>query len=150
MRSYEMTYLVASDISEEELKSFSEKINGFITQDLGVLEQEGKPARQRLGYSIKGKNEAFVVTVDFKLSPENLEKLEKKMQAEGKILRYMIATKQPMEKTLARKPKRVPKSLLMKVGENPKKETLKTDKKPGLQKVELKEIDKKIEEILNE
>jgi len=150
MRSYEMTYLVASDISEEELKSFSEKINGFIPQEAGILEQEERPAKQRLGYPIKGKNEAFVVTVDFKLAPENLEKLEKKMQTEGKVLRYMISAKQPMEKTLARKPRRIPKSVLMKAKDGLKKETPRTDKKSGLQKVELKEIDKKIEEILNE
>ncbi len=152
MRSYEMTYLVFPELSEDELRSFSEKINSFIAQEAGILEQETKPIKQRLGYPIKGKTEAFLITINFKLGPENLEKIEKKIQAENKLIRYIISAKQPLEKTLAKKPKprRIPKSL-MQAEEKGKEETPKTEKKAsGLKKVELKEIDKKIEEILKE
>lgn len=123
MKYYELTYLISPDLSEKEVFSFQEKIISLI-QELGgeLLGEVKTPMRKKM---------AYLATLNLHLSPKKLESLEKKLKSESQVLRYMILTKKV--------PKRVPE-----VAIKPKK-IIKP--KP---KVELKEIEKKLEEILGE
>lgn len=138
MKFYELTCLMAPDLSEEELKNFSQKINNFIEEEKGVLEQKTEPKKLKLGYPIKGKTEAFLVRLNFSLNPGNLENLEKKLKDGNQILRYAILIKKPVKITPE------------KISIAPVPERKKTIEPKVFKKIELKEIDKKIEEILNE
>jgi len=141
MQNYELTYLISTDVSREELKNLSEKIKSFI-QEEGAIKKTTEPSKTKLGYPIEEKREAFLVILNFSFQPtadqpkagssEKIAKLEKKLKAENQILRYMILNKDLPEKVL--RSKRTRSELKTKESE----------------KVELKEIDKKIEEILNE
>lgn len=134
MRNYELTCLISPDLSEEELKNLSIKINSFIQEETGVLEKASEPLKKRLGYPIKGKAGAFSVSLNFSLNPEKLENLEKKLKSENQILRYIILIKTAGKEVLPRRKRlREPAA-----------------HQPRTKKVELKEIDKKIEEILGE
>ncbi len=132
MKNYELTYLISSDVSGEELKNLSEKIKSFVQEEEGAIKKTTEPSKTKLGYQIKEKGEAFSCILNFSLNPEKIADLEKKLKAENQILRYMILNKDLFEKILY--PKRT----------SPKLETKESEK------VELKEIDKKIEEILKE
>jgi len=132
MKNYELTYLISSGVSGEELKNLSEKIKSFIQEEEGAIKKTTEPSKIKLGYSIKEKGEAFLVTINFSFHPEKIANLEKKLKAEKQILRYMILNKDLPEKIL--RSKRAGPELKTKESE----------------KVELKEIDKKIEEILKE
>lgn len=138
MKNYELTYLISPDLSEEELKIFSGKINNFIQEEAGVLEKTTEPFKRKLSYPIKKKEEGFSITLIFSLDPGKLENLEKKLKPENQILRYIILTKKNPEKILA--PRRHPKT----------QDDQPSTSQPKVKKVELKEIDKKIEEILKE
>jgi len=149
MKNYELTYLISPDLPEEELKIFSGKINNFIQEETGILEKTTEPSKKKLGYSIKKKEEAFLVALNFSLNPEKLGSLEKKLKSENQILRYIILTKKISKKILH--PKRTSlglasKEALPKIKKPPEAPPKITEPK----KVELKEIDKKIEEILGE
>ncbi|MBZ9577427.1 30S ribosomal protein S6 [Patescibacteria group bacterium] len=149
MKNYELTYLISPDLSEEELKIFSGKISNFIQEETGTLEKTTEPSKKKLGYPIKKKEEAFLVALNFSLNPEKLGSLEKKLKSENQILRYVILTKKTPEKIL--RPRRTSLGLateetLPKIKKPPKVPPKITEPK----KVELKEIDKKIEEILGE
>ncbi len=132
MKNYELTYLISSDVSGEELKNLSEKIKSFVQKEEGAIKKTTEPSKKELGYEIKEKREAFLSILNFSLNPEKLENLEKKLKTENQILRYMILNKDLSKKTLS--VKRTSPKLKIKESE----------------KVELKEIDKKIEEILKE
>lgn len=150
MKLYEITYLISPDLSEEELKGCQEKITSLIQEEGGVLVDEASlhlplhpvsqgsaievkpPVRKTLAYPIKKKREAFLSTLSFQILPERLRSLEKKLKGESNLLRYQILTKKLPKKVKvisAKKPKKIVKP------------------KP---KVELKEIEKKLEEILGE
>ena len=78
----------------------------------------------------KSSNGAYLSTLNFHLDPEKLGSLEKKLKSEQKILRYLILKKKILKKIpeiLIEKPKRIVRP-----------------------KVELKEIEKKLEEMLGE
>jgi ribosomal protein S6 len=134
MKDYELTYLIALDLSEQEVKDLSDKVRDFIQQEEGKIERLAKPSKRRLGYPIREKSEVFLISLDFSLAPEKLVTLENKLKSENQILRYIITIKEKVseiDESISKKPRPV-----LRPGT------------PG--KVELKEIDKKIEEILNE
>jgi small subunit ribosomal protein S6 len=133
MKLYELTYLISPEVSEEELKSLNEKINSLIQKGAGALNEIKPPIKKKLAYPIKKQNEAFLIELSFYLEPEKLGSLEKELKAEKKILRYLILAK--------------PKLKIIKLRKRPKKVIPKPLKE---KKVELKEIEKKLEEILKE
>ena len=147
MKLYELTYLISPDISEEELKNLSQKVVGFITGEEGTVKKIIEPLRKKFGYLIKKKGNAFLITLNFQLSPEKLKNLEKKLKSEAQIIRYMILAKKEPGEILTPEKLIKPSTLREKEKAREIKETAKTIKP---KKVELKEIDKKIEEILKE
>ncbi len=144
MKNYELTCLISPDLSDEELKNISVKINSFIQEEIGVLEKISEPLRKRLGYPIKGKTRAFSVSLNFSLDPEKLKNLEKKLKSENQILRYIILIKIAAKEVLPRKKR------LLKIPQKITEPSEPAAYQPKAGKVELKEIDKKIEEILGE
>jgi ribosomal protein S6 len=137
MKLYELTYLISAESSEEDLKTLQEKINSLIQNEGGILDEVALPKKIELAYPIKKQMSAYLTAFSFRLSSEKLENLEKKIKAEDKILRYSVLIK-PRVKEIPMRREKLPK----KVGIFPKKIT-----KP---KAELKEIEKKLEEILEE
>ena len=137
MKLYEFTYLISPESSEDDLKTLQEKINSLIQNEGGILDEVAAPLKKDLAYPIKKQTSAYLTTLVFRLSSEKLENLEKKIKAEDKILRYSVLIK-PRVKEIPMRRKKLPK----KVEVFPKKIT-----KP---KAELKEIEKKLEEILEE
>ena len=145
MKHYQLTYLISPEISEKDLKDFPEKINSFLKEEEGILQERENPIRKKLGYPIKIKGEggirkrisqAFFASLNFQLNPEKLENLEKKLKGESKILRYLILSKPlPPKKERVEK---IPAKTISKIPKKPKK------------KVELKEIERKLDEILGE
>jgi len=153
MKSYELTYLLSPGLSPEELEQTCQKVSGFIRQAAGTLEGSTAPKRTTLATPLKKQKqgEAFLATARFTTTPETLCNLEKDLTTEQSILRFtLMAVKKrreapPRKASLSRgvtpsadtEMKREP------IAEPPRS----TEAAP---KVELKEFDKKIEEILNE
>lgn len=141
MKSYELTYLVSPEALREKIRTLQEKINAFVQEQSGILGESHNPIRKNLGYPIKDKKEACLLSSNFQMSPEKLSDFEKKLKAETQILRYIILAKQA-KKEKARAPLRKPAR---------KKPVVPSEKKvPKEKKVEIQELDKKLEEILKE
>ncbi|MDD2696939.1 MAG: 30S ribosomal protein S6 [Candidatus Pacebacteria bacterium] len=134
MKNYELTYLVSSELPEEEVKSLQAKIASFVQEEGGFLVEEGMFLRRKLAYPIKKQSQAYLVIFVFQLDPQKLANLEKKLKAESQILRYLLLIKLPQ------RPRKIRAFIRKPVEEKPEKE----------KKVELKEIEKKLEEILKE
>lgn len=141
---YELTYLVSSDFSEEELKTFCDKIGGFITETAGIIENQSNFVKKRLAYPIKKKTEAFLTTITFKIDSNNLEKIERKLKSENEVLRYIIIAKKPIKK-IKEMAAYIPSEKI-----SAKKKKIIHPLRQEERKIKLKEIDKKIEEILNQ
>lgn len=137
MKLYELTYLVSPELSEEELKNLQGKINSFLKECGADLKKEQNPRRIKLGMPVKKKKNAYLGYSAFDLSPEKIEKLKKDFSSFSEIIRFSCIIKRKFAKKFAR---------------------VKPIKKLGAQaarpsknkKVELKEIEEKLEEILGE
>jgi len=135
MKLYELTYLISQKLSEKEAEKISENINSFIQKENGILIEDKKPSRQILSYPIDKSIQAYLVYISFYLDPEKIINLEKELQSGGQIIRHLLLSKKLLKKTktspfLERRTKKI---------EVHKEE-----------KVDLSEIEKKLEEILEE
>jgi len=130
MKTYELTYLVSPDILEEEAILLSTKINSFIQEKGGILRKNLPLLKKQLSYPIKKKNIAYLMSLTFQVKAESLKEIKKQIEINSNILRHLLFIKKEEEsqkiiKNLIKKPKKIIKT-----------------------KVDLKEIEKKIEEIL--
>lgn len=138
MNFYELTCLLPSDLSEEEAKKISEKIISFIQEKDGILKEElfkNKFVKEKLGQSTKKEIGVYLNTITFYLSPQRIEELKIRLKAEDRIVRYMILVKKPSRET------KISKAL-------PQVEKTRREIATSPKKVDLKEIEKKLEEIL--
>jgi len=138
MKYYELTYLASPELSEAEVKELKQKINASVQNKGGILDFSSEPFKINLKYPIKKVIEAYLITLIFNLKQEDVQGLDKEIKTEGKILRFLL-----FSKIKAKEPE-------IEIEEPPKEEsvteplaTKKTEKK-----VELKDIEKKLEEIL--
>lgn len=132
MKLYEFTYLIYPNLSREEINSLEDRINSFIKEGKGTIVKSSSVVKKTLAYPIKKIREAFLANLIFNLESEKVESLEKKIKSEKRIIRYLLLKKKVSKKIITPYRLRV-------------KTKIKT--KP---KVELEEIEKKLEEILGE
>lgn len=124
MNLYELNLLIAPEISEEKLDSFSSEL-----KDFGDLAGETKKEKRKLAYAIEDENNAWLLSFHLSLKGNDkktsLEKLEKKLKEDKNVLRYLILSK----KQLPQEPKPFKKEL---------------------EKANLEKVDEKVEELLKE
>lgn len=156
MKQYELICLIKSDITDEELASFGGVLGAFISEEGGSVEKTSEPIKKRLAYFIKKRKEAYLITLAFSISPEKLLPLESKIRKEGRIIRHSInakvAKKFISDNILGNRSR---SHKVHETEEKPKVESVEaeppvTHKNVESQKVELNEIDEKIDEILKE
>lgn len=136
MQLYQLDYLVSPQASEQEAQSIGEKIKSLIEKENGSIIKTEPLIKQMLAYKIKKFNEAFLAGLIFNLETEKLKELEKELRSEKNILRHLMFKKK-LVKAKAKRRKIIKPSKEVKIlKDKPKK------------KVELKEIEKKLEEIL--
>lgn len=135
MKKYELTYLASPELSENGIKTLQEKISSFIQKDEGFLNETSMAPQKRLAYPIKKRVTAYLVILNFQLDPKKLQEFEKKLRTETDILRHMVIVK-PIFRKIETRPRRMPISRISEKTPKPKS------------KVEIAEIEKKLEEIL--
>lgn len=139
MRNYEITCLIAPELSEEEAQKFQEKISSLIQSEGGII-IEIKGMIKKIFFFTKKRKEAFTFTLGFQMEPDNLQSLNKKLKDEKQIIRFFTMVK-PKFREMARQRRREIKKSVERVTEE------KTEPKI---KVEIAEIEKKLEEILGQ
>ncbi|MDP3991074.1 MAG: hypothetical protein Q8P63_02145 [Candidatus Nealsonbacteria bacterium] len=125
MRVYELTYTIIPGLSEEEKKALFERVVSL----LGT-----QPIQQESSSSL--------TTLAFYLEPQKLEDAEKGLKQE-KLIQKHIIVKKVASRAKSNSSKR---TNLFKQAQDAAKAEKKTDKP----KVELKEIEKKLDELLKE
>ena len=147
MRYYELTYLASPDLSEKNLNNLKEKIISLLQERSGVLNEIKNPVKTTLRYPIKKKKTAFLVTLNFCFNADEVSNFEKNLKSVPEILRYLILTgvapiKPPQTPSFQQKERSWEQKRIRRVPSGTEKQ-----KEP---KVELEEIEKKLEEILGE
>ncbi|OGZ32365.1 MAG: 30S ribosomal protein S6 [Candidatus Portnoybacteria bacterium RIFCSPLOWO2_12_FULL_39_9] len=172
LNHYQLTYLLSSLLDEKGAAEIRQKIKEMIEKKEGQAGEE-KIMNNNLAYPIKKQGQAVFLNLSFQSLPESIEELKKQLKLENHILRYMIqkksvsASKKRREKPLFALPETELESDIFTSGlESPARDkelfkkpigaptaqakTRKPETGPQKEKVKLEELDKKLEEILNE
>lgn len=134
MKHYELSYLISADLPGEELKALKERIISAVQGQNGLLIEDNNFGKKRTAY-LKGKEKpGLLFSLGLEMNPEQLPDFDKKMKLENQILRYAITIKKQLGI-----PRERPRIVAAPGPETERKVQ---------PKVEMADIEKKLEEIL--
>ena len=104
MNRYEMIYIIDADLEEAARKELIEKVSALITNNGGEIEKVDETwGKRRLAYAIDYKTEGWYVLVTFKAPADLPRELERNLQINENVLRYLVVKLE--EKRSAVKPR---------------------------------------------
>ena len=91
MNRYEMIYIIDTDLEETARKELIEKVSALITNNGGEIEKVDETwGKRRLAYAIDYKTEGWYVLVNFKAPVDLPRELERNLQINENVLRYLV------------------------------------------------------------
>ena len=90
MRNYELTFIVPSDVSEEDLANTVTQVQGWVEGVQGKVVKVDHWGRRRLAYNISEYREGHYVMFSVELNPQTTPELERNLKLSGKIMRYLL------------------------------------------------------------
>jgi ribosomal protein S6 len=167
MKTYELTYIVSPETTSEEAAAKAKEIESIIQGKEGVILKQSNPMPKTLSYPIKKRASGFFGVLEFQLEPEKLIELKEIVAKDGKIVRHMVIIKEAAKPRKERRSQRVLRAKSIPAFEIKQKteieEPIRRSKKEkpasakihkgtagGKEKVELKDIEQKLDELLNE
>lgn len=158
---YEMLYIIPIKFSDDEAKNIVIEVKKLIADNQGEVTYEEVPEKKRLAYPIKGVHQGHYVLSEFDLPKENLKKVDEKLKLMAEVLRFLILKKKKktaqeiqkekerLEKIKTIKEEKEIKAIEQELEKEVKEEKEKKDDKKK-KKISLSDLDKKIDEILED
>lgn len=91
MRKYEVTYILAPEVSEEEVPARVENYQNLVTEHKSEVVKVDNWGKRRLAYPIKGKEDGTYVVMRFNSEvSEGADELRRVMKNSDEVLRSLI------------------------------------------------------------
>ena len=91
MNRYEMIYIIDTGLEDSARKELVEKVSALIANNGGEIEKVDETwGKRRLAYAIDYKTEGWYVLVTFKAPVELPRELERNLQINESVLRYLV------------------------------------------------------------
>jgi len=159
-KPYRLTCLLSPLLEQPGIEEISQKIRKWINEKGGSLSEKENHSifKKNLAYPLKKYREAFYLNFNFLLTGQDINQLSQKLNLEKDILRHFVVAN-PRPKT---KPEKVVdqkiadriEPLVAKeiplAGREESKQTREKQTTTNREKVKIEELDKKLDEILNE
>jgi len=143
MKSYELTYIISSEMKSEEADNLKKEVELFAQDRGGVIIKSEKTVPHILSYSIKKHASGYFVTLEFQVEEDKIKEIRAKLEKEAKVLRHAVIIKKPIK---AVKERRTRKPVAV-----PSAQTIGANKEAThIEKPALEDIEKKLDEILSE
>ena len=151
MKTYELTYIISSEVNSEEAESVKNEVGSLIQSKEGVVLRSEKLGAQPLSYLIKKQSSGYFNIETFQIEENKIKEIKDSLDKNTKVLRSAIVVKKPvkiMQERRTRKPlpikdfdiKKKPSIMDTILRREPKKE----------EKVDTVDLEKKLDEILSE
>ena len=162
MKTYELTYIVSPEITSEEAGAKAKEIESAIQSKEGMILKQSNPIAKTLSYPIEKRASGFLGVLEFQLEPEKLIELKEIIAKDRKIVRHMVIIKEPAGLRKERRTRTKPLSEGHPIFEIEKKsqtgvESIDNEKPASAkgfgearEKVELKDIEHELDELLGE
>ena len=121
MNRYELTYIIDTALEETARKELIEKFNSLIAANGGEIEKvdEAFWGKRRLAYAINDKTEGYYVLVTLKAPAELPREIERNLQINENILRYLVIKLEEKKHSVKPRPVRTPAPVAAPVEEAP-------------------------------
>ena len=107
MNRYEMIYIIDTGLEEAARKELIERVSGWITGNGGEIEKIDETwGKRRLAYAINYKTEGWYVLVNFKAPAELPRELERNLQINENVLRYLVVKLEEKRSSVKPRPAR--------------------------------------------
>ena len=91
MNRYEMIYIIDTGLEDSARKELIEKVSALIANNGGEIEKVDETwGKRRLAYAIDYKTEGWYVLVNFKAPADLPRELERNLQINENVLRYLV------------------------------------------------------------
>lgn len=87
--TYEFTYVISGVLNEQQTQDLINRVSNFIQDNDGTIVETDEWGSQRLAYQIDNKRTGYYVTVYFDAPGALIPRLERALQIEDDILRYL-------------------------------------------------------------
>ena len=93
--TYELTYIVNSVISDEQVKDMVSRVTAYISENGGDIIEVDEWGARRLAYPIQKKRNGYYVNMYFTAPGEIVPRLERALEIDDNILRYLTLRMDP-------------------------------------------------------
>lgn len=93
--TYELTYIVNSVISDEQVKDMVTRVTAYVTENGGDIIEVDEWGARRLAFPIQKKRNGYYVNMYFKAPGEIVPRLERALEIDDNILRYLTLRMDP-------------------------------------------------------
>jgi small subunit ribosomal protein S6 len=99
MPQYELMYIVASSISDDEIPTVTDGVLNFITELGGKVIKEEHLGKKKLAYPVKKTRNGYYVVANFEFEPKMVSELDAKVRNHEGIIRHIvISMEEPMRR----------------------------------------------------
>lgn len=107
MNRYELIYIIDTVLEDTARKELVEKYTELLKQNGGEIEKVDDWGKRRLAYAINDMWEGWYVLVTFKSEGELPKEIERNLENNDKILRYLIIKLEEKKQSVKPRPVRV-------------------------------------------
>jgi len=155
---YEILYIISNKYTKDELKPIIKNVNKIIEDNGGKITYGEDWGKKKLSYKIQNFNYGYYTLVEFDDCKNNVNDINRTLRMTNEVLRHIIVAvkarsaekiKEENKKSEELSKKQTDKAIkkVIEKKEEIKKEKPKTQSEK--KKVDLKDLDKKLEKILN-
>jgi small subunit ribosomal protein S6 len=151
---YELLYILSASFTAEEIKPIIAKIETLIKDNGGQIGKTGDLGKLKFAYPIKHQSHGYYQLAEFDLPAANLKKLNSLLTLIPEILRFLVVKQKIKTDQEIAQEKAFQEKLAKKKGEEiekikAKKEEGEKAPKPKAERINLEDLDKKLDEILD-
>ncbi|OGG86699.1 30S ribosomal protein S6 [Candidatus Kuenenbacteria bacterium RIFCSPHIGHO2_02_FULL_39_13] len=145
LKEYEILYFLSINLSPDEIQTVKGKINELIAKAGGVIVREDDLGKRKLAYMIKRARHGHYLLSVFKAPAAEANSINHELELMPEILRHKLVRKEDIKTVSIKEAGEYKKTSAKQADQEGLKS--KSDKKT---KVDTKELDKKIDELLSE
>ena len=90
MRNYELTVVLPSSITDEEVPAVVETVSGWVTSQGGTIAEVNNWGRRKLAYLIGTSNEGTYVLLRVAIDPAGVPEIERNLKLSQQVIRYLM------------------------------------------------------------
>lgn len=148
---YEILYIIPSKFSDSEIEGVQGRVNAILEKNEAKVERTDNLGKIKLAYSIKKEKHGTYILNFIEVAGANIAKIDQDLRLHDEVLRHVIVKR---EKGIPLKTSEISTyvepitSEGKRMVKEKKKEPVRTETQKPQEKISTKELDKKLDEIL--